>query len=70
MSAIVDRNYDIQKIKARLIQEKNSNEEWLKRSGINESLASYLMFRISIGEIEAMINHIEQLTEMVTDDFR
>ena len=70
MSAIVDRNYDIQKIKARLIQEKNSNEEWLRRSGINESLACSLMFRISIGEIEAMINHIEQLTEMVTDDFR
>lgn len=70
MSGIVDKSYDLERIKARLNKEKEESKSWLLSNNRDSSLLNSFIFRITVGEMSDMITHIERLTDMLTDDMK
>lgn len=67
---LIDKQYDIAKIKQKLTKEKESAKQWLKAGKRDSRLLDSFVVRISIGELEALINHVDALTSMLDDDFK
>lgn len=66
----ISPEYDLEKIRAAVKREKAAFEKWLKDGGRDPRLIDSFVFRITIKELEKMIQHIDGLTSMLSDDFK
>lgn len=64
------KEYDLEKIKAKARKQREKLSLWIKKTNRNTQMLDTFVFPITIGEIDAMIKHIEALQSKVTDDWK
>lgn len=64
------KEYDLEKIKAKAKKQREELSLWLKRTNRSTKMLDTFVFPITLGEIDAMIAHIEALQIMVIDDWK
>ncbi len=64
------KEYDLEKIKAKAQKQREELSLWLKRTNRSTKMLDTFVFPITLGEIDAMIKHIEALQIMVIDDWK
>lgn len=64
------KEYDLEKIKAKAQKQREDLSLWLKRTNRSTKMLDTFVFPITLGEIDAMIAHIEALQIMVIDDWK
>lgn len=64
------KEYDLVKIKAKAQKQREELSLWLKRTNRSTKMLDTFVFPITLGEIDAMIAHIEALQIMVIDDWK
>ena len=64
------KEYDLEKIKAKAKKQREELSLWLKRTNRSTKMLDSFTFPITLGEIDAMVKHIEALQIMVIDDWK